>query len=55
MHFRLIRRQISSLLLKATAHIVEARHHFLPFLRVEVDTNAILTCQQVRRPVYLGG
>ena len=52
-HFRLIRRQISSLLVKSPPHILEARHHFLTFLRVEVDTNAIFTCQQVRRPLDL--
>src|SRR5439155_16810012 len=32
-HFRLIRCHIPSLLLKATAHLVEAHHHFLTFLR----------------------
>jgi len=46
---------IASAFLQATEHIVEPSHHFLPFLRVEVDPDAVLACQEVRRPVYLGG
>src|SRR5262249_36665967 len=39
--------------LQATEHIVEPCHHFLPFLWVEIDANAIVTFQQVRRPFDL--
>src|SRR2546421_700087 len=52
-YFRLILTQVSALFLEAMQHIVEARHHFLPFLRVEIDANTIVTCQEFRRPFYL--
>src|SRR5215510_15281454 len=46
---------IASAFLHATEHIVEPSHHFLSFLRIEEDPDAVLACQEVRRPVYLGG
>src|SRR3989454_11182755 len=52
---RFILLQIAPAFLQAPEHIVEPCHHFLPFLRVEIDANAIVTCQEFGGPVYLRG
>ena len=33
--------------LKTTDYIVEARHHFLPFIRIKIDTNPIMAFKDI--------